>query len=273
MKWNVARPPSTRRIATAAIRVLLAATIIYVLGCAFAPPPPATVSLSDARPRFDPPAPLVAPAAGHSAIGLVGADEPLGSTGGDDAVPIASITKTVTALVVLDAHPIAAGETGPDIVMTETDARILDDTIARGGSWAPVRPGDVLDEREVLEIMLLESASNYSITLTNWAFGSLDAYVDEANRWLREKGLSDTTVVDPFGLDPGNRSSTSDLLRLGSMVLADPLLRALVGTKTDVIASIGEIQNTNRTLGTMAVDGIKTGTTDEAGWCLLFSAP
>ena len=268
-----ARVYRRRRILVGSILGVLLVLGLYVPAVALAPLPSAAITLTDATAPASAPATLATPGAGRSAIGIAGSGTALGSSGDDTSVPIASITKTITALVVLDAHPIAAGEDGPGITMTDADAQILADTIAVQGSWTSVYPGQTLTERQVLEVMLLESANNYSVTLVNWAFGSVSAYVDAANTWLAAHGLTDTAVVDSSGLDPRSRSSTSDLLRIGGMVLADPVLSSIVGTATEVLPQIGEIQNTNRALGQLGIDGVKTGTTDEAGRCLLFAAP
>lgn len=246
---------------------------LYVPAVALAPLPAAALTVSADPAPSTPETALATPQAGRSAISIAGSDQVLGSSGDDASVPIASITKTITALVVLDAHPLALSEDGPAITITQADAQILADTIAVQGSWAPVFPGQTLSERQVIEVMMLESANNYSVTLVDWAFGSLPAYLDAAETWLAEQGLSSTAVVDSSGLDPGSRSSTSDLLRLGALALADPVLAQIVGTAIDVLPQIGEIQNTNRALGQLGVNGIKTGTTDEAGRCLLFAAP
>ncbi len=246
---------------------------LYVPAVALAPLPAAALTVSADPAPSTPETALATPQAGRSAISIAGSDQVLGSSGDDASVPIASITKTITALVVLDAHPLALSEDGPAITITQADAQILADTIAVQGSWAPVFPGQTLSERQVIEVMMLESANNYSVTLVDWAFGSLPAYLDAAETWLAEQGLSSTAVVDSSGLDPGSRSSTSDLLRLGALALADPVLAQIAGTAIDVPPQIGEIENTTRALGQVGVNGIKTGTTDEAGRCLLCAAP
>ncbi|ARJ05322.1 hypothetical protein GCM10010988_03980 [Cnuibacter physcomitrellae] len=262
-----------RRILVGSILGVLVVLGLYVPAVALAPLPAAALTVSADPAPSTVATTLSTPAAGRSAISIAGTDQVLGSSGDDASVPIASVTKTITALVVLDAHPLTPGQDGPDIAITQADAQILADTIAVEGSWAPVFPGQTLSERQVLEVMLLESANNYSVTLVNWAFGSVSAYLDAADAWLTAQGLSSTAVVDSSGLDPGSRSSTSDLLRIGALVMADPVLAQIVGIATDVLPQIGEIQNTNRALGQLGVNGIKTGTTDEAGRCLLFSAP
>ncbi|WP_368496127.1 D-alanyl-D-alanine carboxypeptidase family protein [Herbiconiux sp. A18JL235] len=266
-----------RRIVVGAVLLVVALLATYLPVALFAPVPSASAALVTLPAVSTPAVPLQTPAQGTSAIGIAGeGDDPagleLGSSGSTDSIPIASITKTITALVVLDEKPIADGGQGPDIGITQQDADFLAATIAVGGSWASVYPGQVLSERQVIEIMMLESANNYSLTLTTWAFGSVDAYLAAATAWLAEKGLTGTAVVDTSGLDPGSRSTTHDLLALGAMALADPVLAPIVATASDTLPELGAVDNTNDLLGESGIDGIKTGTTDEAGFCLLFSA-
>ncbi|SMQ67575.1 D-alanyl-D-alanine carboxypeptidase [Agreia sp. VKM Ac-1783] len=275
------RPPSApvrrrRRIvafSAGGILVAMAATLgLYVPAALAAPLPTAQLQLAVPTPTPAQPAKLALPGVGTGAIALEGSEELLGESGQTGPVPIASVTKVITALVVLEAHPLVEGDDGPGITMTAADVQILEQTRAVDGSYELVNEGQVLSEREVLEIMLLKSANNYAETVTNWAFGSLAAYLDAARSFTTEHGLTDTTIVDASGLNPGSRSSTKDLMRIASMALADPVLATIVSTAVDQVPVIGEIDNSNKLLGIDGIDGIKTGTTDEAGSCLLFSA-
>jgi D-alanyl-D-alanine carboxypeptidase (penicillin-binding protein 5/6) len=271
----VRRRRRRRAIAFSVIGILIViatALGLYVQAALAAPLPNARVELSVPTPDPARPAALSLPAVGTGAIALEGSDELLGESGQTGPVPIASVTKVVTALVVLEAHPLVEGEDGPGITMTAADVQILEQTRAVDGSYELVNEGQVLTEREVLEIMLLKSANNYAETVTNWAFGSLSAYLDAARSFTAEHGLTDTTIADASGLDPASRSSTRDLMRIASLALADPVLASIVSTAVDQVPVIGEIDNSNKLLGIDGIDGIKTGTTDEAGSCLLFSA-
>jgi D-alanyl-D-alanine carboxypeptidase (penicillin-binding protein 5/6) len=271
--------PAVRRrrrvVAFSAVGILIViatALGLYVPAALAAPLPNATVELSVPTPEPAPAAVLALPTVGAGAIALEGSDELLGESGQSGPVPIASVTKVITALVVLEAHPLTEGDDGPTITMTAADVQLLEQTRAVDGSYELVNEGQVLTEREVLEIMLLKSANNYAGTITNWAFGSLAAYLDAARSFTAEHGLTDTTIADASGLDPASRSSTRDLMRVASLALADPVLASIVATAVDQVPVIGEIDNSNKLLGIDGIDGIKTGTTDEAGSCLLFSA-
>lgn len=251
--------------------VLLLA-FLYLFG-SLVTPVPATAATVEHQPALTQPAVQLAwPAAGSAAIT---APDYAGATayhGSDASVPIASITKAVTALVVLDKKPLNGDEQGPTISFTQKDVDIWNDVIAEGGSWAPVKAGTSMTEKEALTAMMLPSANNYAISLANWAYGSTGSYVSAANDWLKAKGFSGTKITSPDGLDPGNVSTTKDLIGIGTLVLASPTLSDIVSQKTATLPGAGAQDNTNALLGVNGVNGIKTGNTDEAGFCLLFSA-
>ncbi|TPX00740.1 D-alanyl-D-alanine carboxypeptidase, partial [Schumannella luteola] len=159
------------------------------------------------------------PAYGASAIAAVGYDGLLAQAGTTEQVPMASITKMVTALTVLDAHPITLDDPGPSITMTSADVGYRRDYLAQNGSVAPVSAGWVFTERELLDIMLIDSANNYAKTVATWAFGSVDAYLTAARGWLDAHGLGGITVVDTSGLDPRSTGTASDLVALGKLAL------------------------------------------------------
>lgn len=257
--------------AVAMVLALIATGAAYTANVLGAPVPAATPAVTDPEPVAAAPQPLALPGFGSYAVGAVGFDGLL--VAGDEAasVPIASITKVVTALVLLEAHPIAPGEGGPEIVYTDEDVDIYWDMVAQNGSVAPVVPGAMLTLRESLEAMLLPSGNNYAISLANWGFGSVDALVERANAWLVEHGLVNTRVVDTSGLSLDNVSTAADLVRLGGIALAEPVLAEIVATPSVDIPELGALKNSNKLLGTHGVDGIKTGTTDDAA-NLLFSA-
>jgi D-alanyl-D-alanine carboxypeptidase (penicillin-binding protein 5/6) len=129
-----------------------------------------------------------------------------------------------------------------------------------------------MSERDALTVMLVESANNYAWSLARWAFGSEEAYVVAANSWLSKRSFTSTFVADASGLSPATQSTPRDLIRLGELALANDVTAVAVNTATTTITPIGEIDNSNKLLGTLGINGIKTGTTDEAGACLLFSA-
>jgi D-alanyl-D-alanine carboxypeptidase (penicillin-binding protein 5/6) len=260
------------RIALFTALGVAAAMIAYVVLAAVAPLPAA----ADAAPAST----VIRPAAvqpafpswGSSAVGLVGRNGLLVENGSMQSAPIASMTKTITALVLLDKHPIPKGSEGPTITFTDADVDILHQVWAEDGSWAPVQAGEQLTEKQAITAMLLPSANNYAISLAIWVFGSVDAFLGYANSWLSSHGLTGTHVTDPSGLDPGSVSSPSDLVGIGKLVIADPVLAGIVDTPTADLPGAGTVKNSNQLLGHDGIDGIKTGWTDQAGHCLLFAA-
>lgn len=212
------------------------------------------------------------PGYGASAIGAVDFPGVLAAAGDTAPLPMASITKVVTALTVLDAHPLAVGDPGPSVTMTSTDVGYYSTALAQNGTVASVRAGQVYTQRELLDLALVKSANNYSMSLAVWAFGSIDAYVDAARAWVAAHALPSVVITDATGLDPGNVATASDLVELGRLALADPVVRQIVGTASLEVPNVGVIENTNDLLGISGVNGIKTGTLDEFGANLLFSA-
>ena len=261
-----------RRVGAVALVLGIVSAGVYVPLVLSAPLPAAAVTLAVPEVTALPAAVLDEPAVGASAISVVGSAENLGFSGSSGPLPIASVTKIITTLVVLEAKPLSLGEQGPSLTMTAADVAFLTQTQAVGGSFELVNQGQVLSQHQVIEIMLLESANNYSLSLVNWAFGSMANYLDAARAFISANGLSDTTLVDSSGLNAGSVSSTKDLMKVATLAMANPTLAQIVGTKTNTVAGLGTIENTNTLLGIDGIDGIKTGTTDEAGSCLLFSA-
>ncbi|GAB2818842.1 hypothetical protein GCM10027022_06150 [Alpinimonas psychrophila] len=246
--------------------------VIFAVTTLVAPLPAAAVTLLDAPALTQPAAVLTLPGYGESAIAAEGFGT-LATDGPQEQVPIASITKVITALVILDAKPLAdAADPGPTITFTQTDVQILQQTQAELGSFEVVTNGMQLTQKQALTVMLMVSANNYAVSLATWAYGSFDSYLVAANTWLATRGLTDTVVDDASGISSGSRSTPADMLTIGSLVMASPSLAEIVGTQTADIPEIGAIRNGNQLLGTEGVNGIKTGTTLDAGATLLYSA-
>ncbi|RLP74310.1 D-alanyl-D-alanine carboxypeptidase [Mycetocola tolaasinivorans] len=260
-----------------AITIVIAVLAVCYGGYALLRPLPA--SAATPSPALATPAlasaPLEWPADGVAAIGEVGHSGVLASRGSQERTSIASMTKTVTALVVLDKKPLAKGESGPTYTFTAEDQQIYENTVAEGGSRAPVVVGAQVTERQLLEGLMLPSGNNYAVTLANWAYGSMDEFLKAARIWLDKHGLTDTVLADASGINPGSQASPPNLVEIAKLVLAHPVLSTVVAEPTATIASLGDrgvLKNTNALLGTGGVIGLKTGTTIVAGACLMFAA-
>lgn len=211
------------------------------------------------------------PAYGQAAFGAMGFGV-LATNGTQKAVPIASIAKVITALAVIQQKPLAIGEQGPNITMTVADVTIYKKYVAQGGSVVPVKAGEKISEYQALQAMLIPSANNIADGLANWAFGSEVNYLKYANDLLQGLSLQQTHVADASGFSPKSVSSAHDLVILGQKLLASPVLAQIVGQSYAVTTVASMVSNTNWLLGTEGVAGIKTGNTDQAGGCFLFTA-
>jgi D-alanyl-D-alanine carboxypeptidase (penicillin-binding protein 5/6) len=217
---------------------------------------------------------LTWPTSGQSAAGMVGSST-IETHGAQTPVPTASTAKLITALVVLQVKPLSSGQAGPDLTMSRDDIALLNKYIARNGSMiGKVIVGEKLSEYQMLEAMMLPSANNMSDSLAIWAYGSLPAYHTAANQYLKSQGLKDTYVgLDASGLDPSTVSTARDMVRIGELVMQNPVLAEIVGKQSvSGFPLIGTITNTNRLLGASGIIGIKTGNSDQQGGAYVSAA-
>jgi len=255
----------------AALVAVLVGAGAYVPATLLAPLPAATAQFVDVAPERPPAAQLVWPGYGSGQLSQVGRVEPLGAYGSTEPQPMASITKLVTAAVVLEARPLAVGEEGPAIAFDADDVAIRQRHASLNGRVAPVRAGLELSQRQVMELALVRSANNYAESLAVWAYGSVDGYLAAARDWLAGHDLQ-LTVVDPTGLSFDNTGTPAEIVELGEAVLADPVVAELVQEPAVDVPGVGVWQNSNTVLGISGVDGLKTGTLDDWGANLLFSS-
>ncbi len=261
-----------RRIAVFGSAALVLAAGFYLPLTLLTPAPDSAAIVAPYAP-IDPVAPILSfPTYGAAGIGAVGYEGVLARSGSEDALPIASISKVVTALVVLDAHPLQPGEQGPSATFGPVDEQFYAEQVAQDGIVAPVATGQTMSERNMLDLALMASANNYAQSAAAWAFGSEAAYVEAAAAWLTGHGLTSTTITDATGIQPSNTSTVTDLIALAKLALDNPVVAEIAATPVVDIPGIGTVQNRNGLLGIDGVDGIKTGTLDESGACLLFSA-
>jgi serine-type D-Ala-D-Ala carboxypeptidase (penicillin-binding protein 5/6) len=187
-------------------------------------------------------------------------------------VPIASVAKVMTAYVVLQHHPLRAGEDGPSFAVSQDDVVDTDARRREGQSVVDVRAGEQLTERDALMAILLPSANNVSLLVARQVSGSVPAFVAEMNRTARALGMSHTTYTDPSGYDDGTVSTALDQLRLAQVVARDETLAAMMATRSYPLPVAGEVTNTNALLGHAGFVGMKTGSHEAAGGCLMFRA-
>lgn len=224
---------------------------------------------------------IVLPVDGASAISISGADEYLGTTasgiwtssGTNDPRPIASISKLITALVVLDAKPLAgADDPGPTITFHKADHDLYDKYYVMGAKIAAMPTGSAMSLRDALATMLIPSASNYAEAVSTWAFGSQGRFLSAARQWLSAHALTGTTIVEPTGISPRNTSTPSDLIAIGKLAAADPAIAQIAATSYLELSGPGGMSNTNDLLGRDGITGLKTGNLGDGNYSLLYTA-
>ncbi len=211
------------------------------------------------------------PAIGTSAAGVSG----YGVTDGPGAtrrVPIASVAKLMTAYVILRDHPLSANGAGPDITVEPSEAAAYPSQVADGDSLVAVAAGETLTERQALEALLLPSADNIAWILARWDAGRQPAFTAKMNATARRLGMSGTSYTDPSGLDSSTVSTAADQVRLGTAAMDEPALAAITAMPAAFVPVAGVVRNTNTLLGQDGIAGLKTGSTQAAGGCLLVAA-
>lgn len=201
------------------------------------------------------------PAYGEAALGAVGYGV-FATHGTQTPRATASLAKIMTALAVLKKHPLALGQQGPTITITRQDQAIYDYYFTHDGSLVAIKVGEKITEYQALVAMLLPSANNMADTLANWTFGSIDAYSAYANALAKTYGLTNSDFTSASGFPPTTVSTAQDLVQLGQVALANPVLAKIVALKSATVPVAGTIDNVNWLLGTHGIDGIKTGNND-----------
>ncbi len=218
---------------------------------------------------------LVWPAVGQAAIGSVEDGLIARSSDKEKVRPIASMSKVITALAIMEKQPFELGDDGQTYTITVDDIASMSEYIAQEGSVEPLLIGMELTQYQAMQRMLIASDNNIADILVERIFGSQEAYVSYANNMLKHMGLSQTVVTDASGFSPKTVSTPSEMVMIGIAVLKNPVIAKIVA-QSQTRMSIGQkdlvLTNTNQLLGTDGVIGIKTGITNEAGGCLLFAA-
>nr|WP_154924232.1 D-alanyl-D-alanine carboxypeptidase [Microbacterium testaceum] len=243
------------------LAVYAAATLLWPLN-AVAP----TTRAVGVQPVAAPAAEPAWPAEGEAAIAIDGVPETL-STAATAPESIASITKVVTALVVLDRLPLAPGEQGPTYAFTQADSADYWQYRARGESSLDVPIDGSLTELQMLQGMLIASANNYAQRLASDLFGTDAEFSAAANQYLTERGIEGITIVNPTGIEAGNTATPAALIALAERALANPVIAEIVRTPELTLPGAGTFKNGNALLADPGVVGVKTGTLD--AWNLL----
>lgn len=186
----------------------------------------------------------------------------------DKAVlPIASLTKLMTGLIITDAN----------LPLNEMIAITQADVDTEKGSSSRLRVGSVLSRGELMHLSLMSSENRAAHALGRTFPGGLAVFTAQMNAKARALGMMDTRYVEPTGLSSSNQSSARDLAKLVNAAHSQPLLREL-STSPNFQVAVGnrtlQYNTTNRLVKSPSWDiGLqKTGYISEAGQCLVMQA-
>jgi D-alanyl-D-alanine endopeptidase (penicillin-binding protein 7) len=186
----------------------------------------------------------------------------------DSAVlPIASLTKLMTGLIVSEAK----------LSMDEMITITQDDVDTEKGSRSRLSVGTMLTRGELLHLALMSSENRAAHALGRTYPGGMNAFVSVMNAKAKMLGMKDTKYVEPTGLSSSNQSSAQDLATLVHSAYSDPVLREFStspGHQVEVGNRTLQFNNTNRLVKNPGWDiGLqKTGYISEAGQCLVMQA-
>ena len=187
----------------------------------------------------------------------------------DESRPIASITKLMTAMVILDS-PVSLQER---VTITKEDRDLVRLTGSR------LKYGAILTREQLVRLALMASENRAASALARTFPGGREAFVREMNRKARDLGMNQSRFADPAGLDADNVASARDLVKLVEAARQYPLIREATTTRTAKVHPYRDrgplnYNNTNRLLknNIWEIGLSKTGYINESGRCLVMWA-
>ncbi|MFD9077810.1 hypothetical protein ACFVZB_02740, partial [Streptomyces erythrochromogenes] len=274
-------PPPPSPLRTAIRRFKIYAPLVVLLGIILAIvqlvrplPEPKLVMTAKSSYTFEGAMPqLPWPSEGQAYMAAAGLGT-LGQSGEQKPVPIASVTKSMTAYIILRDHPIKKGEQGAmiDVDKTAETEGKKNDSVNNESTLDTVKEGDKISEYDAIAALMIPSANNIARLLARWDAGSQEAFVKKMNDTAKELGMTNTTYTDPSGLDATTVSTAEDQVKLGLKLVEIETLLDITKKPNWVDPSGKSWRNWNGLTGPSGALGIKTGTTTKAGGNLLFAA-
>lgn len=186
----------------------------------------------------------------------------------DQKLAMASITKIMTALVVLKYIP----NLNEVVTISEKAARL-------SGSQMYLLYGETMTVKNLLKGALINSANDAALALAEHTTKDINSFVNAMNQYAGRLGLMDTHFTNVYGADAQNHySSAYNLARLTSHALQNDIFKSIVSVKETTVTDttgrfVHKLHNTNKLIGEyINVIGVKTGTTEEAGASLVTAA-
>jgi D-alanyl-D-alanine carboxypeptidase len=248
------RSPALSSARTHRLRIICGLAIVWMLAACGA------VETSRASPTASP---TGAPTVDARAFAIYDEDagRQLASSNADDRLPVGSLMKLLNAYVAYRAGEPQKAVVAPD-GLGGADESVID-----------IRAGQAITRGVLIRAMLKVSANDAARLLALDIAGSEERYAEMMNDAAADLALVDTHAANATGLDAdGQFSSANDLITLGTHLLRDATFRQTVSEPTANLNG-QTFPNTNDLLGAYTgADGIKTGHTSDAGWCILASA-
>ncbi|MFD4047457.1 hypothetical protein ACFWSF_17885 [Streptomyces sp. NPDC058611] len=276
---NPPPPPSPLRTAVRRFKIYAPVVVLLAIVLSAAQlvrplPEPTLVMTAKSSYTFEGAKPqLPWPSEGQAYMAAAGLG-PLGQSGEQKPVPIASVTKSMTAYIILRDHPIKKGEKGAviDVDKTAESEGRKNNSTDNESTLDTVKEGDKLTEYDAIAALMIPSANNIARLLARWDSGSQEAFVKKMNDTAKDLGMKNTTYTDPSGLDATTVSTAEDQVKLGLKLVEIETLLEITKRPSWQDPSGKVWRNWNGLVPFNESLGIKTGTTTKAGGNLLFAA-
>lgn len=181
-----------------------------------------------------------------------------------EKLPIASLTKLVTANIIIEEHQL------DEVVTIPIEATQI------GGSTMYLRAGERITVENLLKGLIINSANDAAIALSIHNAETTDKFVEKMNQYANQLQMNNSHFSNPMGYDsPENYSTAEDLLKITLKTIQNPTLTNFASIQTTTAQSIDQtithnLKNTNLELSNFQqINGLKTGTTNTAGQCLI----
>ncbi len=250
--------------------------VVFAVSCSVAPPSRVQTS-QQGMPRMDQPAPAATPVrvaaiplepppqvAAESAIVVdIETGRVLYAKNADQRRAVASTQKILTAMCVIDS-----GSIDRRVTIASSDCNVVPTKL-----W--LKPGEVYTRRALTQVLMINSANDVACALARDVSGSQEAFAAAMNRKAASLGMRNSHFKNPHGLtEPGQYSTARDMAIAARAAYRYSLIREFMRTREFTFrfndGRTRNIRNTNRVLRSLDYcNGMKTGTTDASGRCLI----
>lgn len=184
-------------------------------------------------------------------------------------LPIASVTKVMSMLLIMDA--IDSGK-----IKYEDMVKVTEYAASMGGSQAYLKPGEEFTVKDMLKAIAVHSSNDVTVAMAEHISGGESTFVADMNEMAKKLGMKDTHFLDCTGLiDEGHYSSAYDIALMSrEIIVKHPKILEFTSIWHDTFRNGQfDLDNTNRMINSYnGMDGLKTGYTEKAGYCLAATA-